>query len=187
MRQLLILPALWLLGLAPDVSAQTYDAPTLVDSWYRTYLGRPSYVDGGGTGWVNLLLQGNTPQSVLSSILGGEEYLARSGGTMAGYIQSLYSQVLGRPPTPAEQEFWLRQSYTQDRKTIAYEILTQNPSSGIIVTPPRTVVFVPALHQAWLRAHEREWARERERHHVEHEIHERKEHDYRRPYYPYRK
>jgi len=180
-----MLTALSLFGLAPAVSAQgyaSYGSPeTLVDTWYRTYLGRPAYVDPGSAGWVGQLYQGASPQDVLSTLLGSDEYFNRAGKSMAGFIRNLYVQILGRAPTPGEQDFWMRRSYTQDRKEIAYEILTQNPNSGIVVTPPATVTVIPELQRTWLREREREWARERERHDRHHD------HDYRRPYYPYRR
>jgi len=188
MRQLLIFSALSLFGLTPAVSAQGYAGPgdpiVLVDSWYRTYLGRPAYADPGSADWVDALYQGTSPQSLLANLLGSEEYYTRSGGSMAGFIRNLYLQTLGRAPTPGEQEFWMRRSYTQDRKQIASEILTQNPGRGIVVTPPATVAVIPELHRAWVRDRERRWARERER---EREHYHHSEHDYRRPYYPYRR
>jgi len=188
MRHLLILPALWLVGLPPAAPAQTYsdDPAATVDAWYRTYLGRPAYDDPGSAGWVTQLYQGADPPSVLSGILGSDEYFNRSGNSMAGFIQNLYRQVRGRLPTASEQDFWLRRLYTQDRKGVAYEVLTQNPGSGTAVTPPSTVVVVPERYQTWLRGHEREWARERELHHWDRDHHH-GEHDYRRPYYPYRR
>ena len=191
MRQLLILAPLWLFGLAPPVSAQTDsgygDPAATVDAWYRTYLGRPAYDDPGSAGWVTQLYQGASPASVLSSILGSDEYFIRSGSSAAGFLQNLYRQIRGRLPTPSEQDFWLRRLYTQDRRAVAYEVLTQNPGSGIVVTPPPSVVVVPDRYREWLRGHEREWARERERHHGEHDQHHHVEHDYRRPYYAYRR
>ena len=141
MRCLFILTSAALLAQSSAVSAQGYGNPVaMVDSWYRAYLGRTALRDPASAGWVNLLEQGHSPASVLSRILGSAEYFNRVGGTLPAYIQALYRQVVGRPPTPAEFNFWLRRAYSRSRRAIAYGILTQNAGAGMAVAPAAVVV-----------------------------------------------
>ena len=164
MRYALIFTTAVLLGQSSPASAQAVGDPlAMVDSWYRAYLGRTVLKDPAGAGWVNLLQQGSSPAAVLSGILASAEYYNHVGGTLPAFIQAVYSQVVGRPATPAELNFWMQRAYTQSRQEIAYENLAQNPRAGI-VAPPAAVLP--------------NWPRDRWPHH---------EHDYRRPYYPYRR
>jgi hypothetical protein len=166
MRHLLILATAVLLGQSSAVYAQPYDnSVASVDSWYRTYLGRSALNDPGAAGWINLMRQGNTPTSVIAGILGTDEYFSRVGGTMPAFIQALYREALQQPLSQTAYNFWLQRAYTQTRQQIAYDVLMLNGAGGPIAAPPPTVVP------------DRE--RERWQHHDEH--------DYRRPYYPFRR
>ncbi len=175
MRHFLYLSAAALLCLtASRVDAQVYgDTTSLVDSWYRTYLGRPA--DPGMSGWVAQLNQGVPADRVLAGILGSDEYYMRSGSTPQGFITQLYSNILQRPPTPAELDYWVRRMYTTDRTTIADAILTQNPGVWVstpapaapppAVAPPVVVPGRPYYH--WDRDRHWDW----DRHHDIHEYH----------------
>lgn len=166
MRHLLILTTAVLLAHSPAVYAQPYDnSVASVDSWYRTYLGRTALNDPGAVGWINLMRQGSTPTSVISGILGSEEYFYRVGGTMPAYIQALYREALQQPLSQAAYNFWLQRAYTQTRQQIAYDVLMLNGAGGPVLAPP--AVVVPA----------REWDR----------WHHHEQYDYRRPYYPFRR
>jgi hypothetical protein len=181
MRRLILVFAAGLLCLAPSVArAQVYGDPSsLVDYWYRTYLGRAP--DAGMATWVVQLNQGVPADQVLSGILGSGEYYSRAGSTPQGYITRLHQDILRRPPSPAELDFWVRRMYIEDRQAIADEILTQNPGTWVgtstAVTPPTTVtppvVVTPGIewyrHRDWDRDRHWEWDRH-------HDIHE-----YRRP------
>jgi hypothetical protein len=162
MRHIFLITTAVLLGQTSPVPAQAIGDPVVtVDSWYRAYLGRAALKDPASAGWVSLLRQGNPPAAVLSGILASDEYFNRVGGTMPAFIQAVYRQVVGRPPTPGQYSFWLQRGYTQSRQQIAYEILAQNPGAGIIVAPP--AVGIPDFpRERWPL------------------------HDYRRPFYPYR-
>jgi hypothetical protein len=160
MRYDFILATAVLLGLTSPVDAQAIGDPmAMVDSWYRAYLGRTALRDPASAGWVNLLQQGGQPAQVLAGILGSPEYFNRVGGTMPAFIQAVYREAVGRPATPAELRFWLRRALTQSRRDIAFEILSQNPGAGMVVTLPAVVPGRP--RDRWL-------------------------HDYRRPSFPFR-
>jgi hypothetical protein len=156
------------------------DANSLVDSWYRTYLGRAP--DTGMSGWVGELNQGTPADRVLASILGSDEYYLRAGSTPQGFITQLYQQVLQRAPTPTELSYWVQRMYTTDRTTIADAILNQSPGTwvstttavapavpvpGTVVTPPSVVVPPRADWHHWERDRHWDWAH----HHDIHEYH----------------
>ena len=166
--------------LTPVVArGQAYGDPnSLVDHWYRNYLGRAP--DSGMTTWVNELVQGIPPDQVLSTILGGDEYYQRAGTTPEGFIARLYNDCLNRQPTASELDFWVRRMYTSDRGSIAHAILTQNP--GVWVSPGAAVIapvpltpsvpYRPPVVTPGVEWH-RDWHSDWDRHH---DIH-----DYRRP------
>jgi hypothetical protein len=140
MRYLYILTIVLLLAQAAPVFAQPVADPVaVVDSWYRRYLGRSALNDPGAAGWINLLRRGSPPSSVLAGILGSHEYFIRVGGTMPAFIRALYSDVVGRPPSPGELRFWLQRANIQSRRDIANDILAQNPGAGMVVTLPAVV------------------------------------------------
>ncbi len=184
MRRFALAAAAALTLLTPSFAPAQYyggDPNSLVDSWYRTYLRRPP--DPNMVNWVSMLQQGNPPDVVLAAILGSDEYYAKAGGTAQGFITTLFNDVLGRPPSPGEVDFWVRRMYTEARTDVAHEILTQNPGVWIGSTttvrpyapPVRAVpgvVVTPGYR--WERERHEDWERR-------HEFY-----DYRRPYYPYR-
>jgi hypothetical protein len=174
MRHFLFLSATVLFCLtACRVEAQVYgDTTSLVDSWYRTYLGRAP--DPAMSGWVAQLNQGVPADRVLASILGSDEYYLRAGSTPQGFITRLYSDVLQRAPTPAELDYWVRRMYTTDRTAIADAVLTQNPGVWVstptpappaVATSPAVVPGRPSSH--WDRDRHWDW----DRYHDIHEYH----------------
>lgn len=181
MKYLILLAAVLFLMPAPAARAQVYGDPgSLVNYWYRTYLGRTPDPSGIIT-WVNALNQGQPPDAVLSSILGSDEYYQRAGSTPDWFIARLYADVVGRSPTPSELDFWVRRLYTEDRQAVADEILNQNPGvwvgTGPPVATPPAVVVTPGLeyrrYDHWDRDRREDWDRHRN-------IYE-----YRRPAVPY--
>ncbi len=181
MRRIALIVAIALLAVAPStVQAQVYgDNTSLVNDWYQTFLGRPA--DPNAVIWVGELNSGTPADRVLATILSSDEFYRRAGRTPEGFITLLFTDLLQRPPTPAELDFWVRRMYTEDRATIADEILTQNPGVWVgattVVTPPVTVtppvVVQPGIdwdwHHHWDRDRHWDWDRH-------HDIHE-----YRRP------
>jgi subtilisin-like proprotein convertase family protein len=86
----------------------------LVKGWYQTYLGRPA-VNGEEQLWVNALLAGATEEQTLGAILGSQEYFNHvpsipgitGGATDGNFVQALYLQLLGRPASAADINFWV--------------------------------------------------------------------------------
>jgi uncharacterized protein GlcG (DUF336 family) len=57
--------------------------------------------------WVAFLDQGGTAQQLEARIIGSDEYFAnRGGGTVNGFLQAAYNDVLGRNLDPAGGQFW---------------------------------------------------------------------------------
>jgi hypothetical protein len=182
MRRILFMIAMAAaVSFVPTARAQDYGDPNdIVYHWYRAYLGRDPDPSGAGY-WADQLRQGNDPNSVLSALLGSDEYYQRAGSRPDGFVGKLYVDLLGRAPSAGEVDFWVRRLYTESRQDVANQILTQNAGAwvGTFRLPVRD-------RDRWYRDHdhERERAellrRERERE-IQRE-HDR--HDYRRPYIP---
>ena len=101
------------------------DPAALVNTWYERFLHREA--DVGSQAWVQYLRSGQSPESVLSGILASNEYYIVSGNTPASYIQRLYSELVGRPPSPAQFGYWIRQLQFSNRHEVAYKLLTRHP------------------------------------------------------------
>lgn len=108
------------------------DAAFTVRGWYQRYLGREP--DAHALGWIQALRQGQDPTTVLSNIVGSDEYYNRNGGTPQGFVRGLYRDLVGRPPSPREEGYWVRQVYFQSRPEIAVHIMT-NPNQQWDPTP----------------------------------------------------
>ena len=161
---------------ASPVSAQVYGDPnSLVGYWYQTYLGRGP--DAGMATWVNALNQGVPADQALAGILGSDEFYQRAGSTPEGFITLLFTDIVGRPPTGGDLDFWVRRLYTEDRAGVADEILTQHPgvwvgaspavTPPVVVTPP-AVVVTPGIeghrYDHWERDRRPDWDRHRDVH-----------------------
>jgi hypothetical protein len=76
-----------------------------VQDLYTRLLGRPA--DAVGLQGAVAALAGGMPLGQLEAVLlGSPEYLARHGGTLTGFLQGVYAEVLGRPIDPAAAAFW---------------------------------------------------------------------------------
>ncbi len=80
----------------------------LVDDYYGKYLGRaPSGSEESY--WSALLLSGGvSDDQMAAALLSGQEAYTRFGGTTKGWVDSLYSLLLGRAPTSAEEATWVQ-------------------------------------------------------------------------------
>src|SRR5947209_2726768 len=107
MRRFLIGALLGVVALAQPAIAQPPgpSAEALVAGWYARFLNRRPDAFAGS--WVAALREGQSPEAVLSQLLGSPEYLAKGGGTSEGFLQTLYRDVVGRPPLPQEMGYWL--------------------------------------------------------------------------------
>jgi hypothetical protein len=87
--------------IAFDIEHSAEARDRLVRSWYATFLVRPT-IPGEEQGWVNLLLQGQTEEQVLSQILASTEFYNRAqtlnlaGTADQRYVEALYELVLNR-------------------------------------------------------------------------------------------
>lgn len=88
-----------------DMSAER-DA-IVIGSFYQNYLGR-SGASPEVSYWVGALQTGATQEQVISSILGSPEYLTHVGGTLSGWLTSVFEVFLGRTPDPAGFNAWIR-------------------------------------------------------------------------------
>jgi hypothetical protein len=90
---------------AYDITTSTEYRDDLISDYYEYYLGRPS--DSGGlTYWVAQLNGGASDQSVLAAILGSGEFYADSGSTAGGFLNALYSMLLGRASDSGGLAYW---------------------------------------------------------------------------------
>jgi hypothetical protein len=128
-----------------EVHSQAYppDAQALVVSWYQRYLHRDP-ANGEELGWVNHLVQGAAPETLLADILGSQEYFDKAGGTPEGFVESLFADLVGRRPTPQEMQYGVSQLYYANtnyydvsggRHNVAYAMLMRYPQSFNPPTP----------------------------------------------------
>jgi hypothetical protein len=99
--------------LAADLTQRFTEAFTrLVQAFYVHFLGRAAAL-GEESGWVGMLLSGQTEEEVLSAFLSTAEFYQRTGAlvqTGTGdecFIQGLYRLLLDRPADSAELTGWL--------------------------------------------------------------------------------
>lgn len=90
---------------AHDIVTSAEYRADLVEGWYQSFLGGPADPSGLQL-WTNHLANGATDQSVEAGIASSPEFYADAGGTNAGFIGALYSDVLGRAVDPAGLQAW---------------------------------------------------------------------------------
>src|SRR5262249_18393717 len=54
----------------------------------------------------------------------------KAGSTPEGYVRSLFRDLAGRDPTPAEMNYWARRAWYEPRSDIAYALLARYPQTG---------------------------------------------------------
>jgi hypothetical protein len=128
MRRYFTSALLGVLTLAPATFAQQGtpgNGTSLVEGWYQHFLNRQPDQSAGA--FVDALQRGQAPEVVLSQLLASPEYYAKGGNTNAGFLQTIYPDVISRPPTAGEMAFWLpRLAYT-NRADMAYALVTYTP------------------------------------------------------------
>jgi hypothetical protein len=77
--------------------------------------------------WVEELRRGLAPELAAAQILASPEYYVRFGNRLDAYVRGLFLEVVGRPPTPAEYDFWLRRFYHEDRAQVAHDLILRYP------------------------------------------------------------
>ncbi len=156
MRRILIAVLFGALAAPTAAFAQSAQSQAVVSEWYNRFLHRP--FEPAGLGWALTLDQGQSPDKILSGILGSDEYYGRSGGTPQGYVQTLFTDVNGRAPSPAEYAFWLNRLVQiggaapgfPERVDEAYAMLVRYPQNWIapapvVVAPQVPVVVAPRV------------------------------------------
>lgn len=113
---------------ASDAPLHVYvDALTTSDEWvgrivadfYADVFGRAPD-PGGFAHWTGLVRRLGVP-AVAGQLYGSAEYLARNGGSVAGFVQAMYRQLLGRDPAadPAGVAYWTAESQRSGRVAVA--------------------------------------------------------------------
>ena len=126
-------------GVASAIENSAEARTRLVDAWYQTYLGRQP-ADGEQQVWVNDLLNGASQEDVLSAILGSQEFFNRSaalitsGSANAGFIESLYTDLLGRNSASSEVTAWLGVLQTEGTTAVADAFLHSTEYRSDVVT-----------------------------------------------------
>jgi hypothetical protein len=74
---------------------------------YQRYLGRlPD--PAGYQGWVAQMQQGLSDERLEADFIGSPEYIADHGGTGAAWVRGMYQDLLGRTPSSAEVDAWVK-------------------------------------------------------------------------------
>jgi hypothetical protein len=99
----------------------------IVGSYYTTFLGRAA-TESEVDGLVNAIAGGWLFEWTETLVLGGNEFYARRGSTPGGYVDALYTTVLGVPPDAAGRAFWVDQLTTKglDRYSVAVAFTTSS-------------------------------------------------------------
>ena len=77
----------------------------LVNCMYEHFLNRPA--DSGGLNFfANQFAHGTDEETVLSEIVGSQEYYLHNGNSNTGFADGLYRDILGRTPDSAGEQYW---------------------------------------------------------------------------------
>jgi hypothetical protein len=120
----------------------------LVRRWHKRLFHREIEAPFLGR-WVAELKRGVEAPLALSHILGSPEYYVTVGSTPEGFIRRTFVEVVGRPPTESEFQFWLRRLYHEGRAEVAYEMVTRYPPAWVVEEPPVVEKYEyrrPVLH-----------------------------------------
>lgn len=93
-------------ALTAALAASDEWAGSRVEQLYRSVLGRPSDA-AGRAHWVARIAEGHTLEAIAAFLYGSDEYYAAAGSTPAGFVDRLYTGILGRPADDAGRRFWV--------------------------------------------------------------------------------
>ncbi|MEM9561206.1 MAG: DUF4214 domain-containing protein [Actinomycetota bacterium] len=96
------------LALADSLVEGAHFSGSLVDDLYEQALGRQPDADGRAY-WVATLADGLKYEHLGTLFFGAAEYVNRSGGTNASFVDALYRDILGREPDADGRRYWLDQ------------------------------------------------------------------------------
>jgi hypothetical protein len=119
---------------ASQVTHSNESYTRFITSAYNTYLGRgPDPV--GLAYWLDRMTRGvTTDEQLEAQFIGSPEYIANHGGSGAGWVSSMYVDLLGRPAGPTELSFWVgRLNAGVAPTTIAFGFAASAEREGIRV------------------------------------------------------
>jgi uncharacterized protein YkwD len=126
--------------IAQQIEASPEAEGRTVANWYRTYLGR-SPGNAETQWWIGQLSSGTTEEAVMAQILGSDEFINQASSSDAtgstpdqSFIVDLYSQVLNRKPSPAEQAYWLGALVLHSHTDVASDVVQSAEARGLAVT-----------------------------------------------------
>lgn len=93
-------------ALTRALSASDEWAGSRADQLYRAVLGRPSE-PAGRAHWVGRIAAGHRLEAVAAFLYGSDEYYGLSGSTPAGFVESVYTGILGRAPDDDGRRYWV--------------------------------------------------------------------------------
>jgi subtilisin family serine protease len=104
---------------------------TEVARWFINDLGRPTELlealkaNPGIIALADLMARGTPAERIRAGVFSSDEFYARSGGTDALFLASLYVNLLGRNMTPSEWVAWYpRLTAGPPRADVAFEVLS---------------------------------------------------------------
>jgi hypothetical protein len=100
-------PPSWLHPVANDLTHSAEYYTKFITAAYQTYLGR-SPDAGGLASWLSQMQNGLTDEQLEAAFIGSGEYIQNHGGPGAGWVTSLYHDLLGRTPSPSEVAGWVQ-------------------------------------------------------------------------------
>ncbi|GIG30148.1 hypothetical protein Cma02nite_27480 [Cellulomonas marina] len=92
-------------AVADAITASAEFRSGLIRESYLHYLGR-SPDAAGAAGWLDAMGRGMPIQQMESGFIASQEYFLFSGGTIEGWVEALYLDVLGREASPDEVAGW---------------------------------------------------------------------------------
>ena len=107
-----------------DIETSQEYRTDVVQNLYQKLLHRAA--DSGGlANWLNTLNGGGTAEQVQAGIIGSDEYFnTRGGGTVSGFLDALYQDVLNRTIDSAGSQTWTQAiNNGTPRTTVATDIL----------------------------------------------------------------
>lgn len=96
-------------GVAQTIASSYEYRDRLVAGYYQDYLGRSSTAEERAY-WVNALGAGMLRSTLISGFLSSDEYYARAGGTVTGFINRAWTDVLGHGALPENFTDWAGQA-----------------------------------------------------------------------------
>lgn len=116
-------------GLPAQLAASDEWLGVVVDGIYQAALDRDA--DAGGRAfWVGQLRRGVSVNRVGAQVFGSTEFLDRNGGTLPGFVDALYSRILGRAPSQLDRDFWVGEAERRGRPKVAEGFYASVESRG---------------------------------------------------------